>query len=56
MFVHLLRQIYVQFGFGEKLASIIPGHLNKAFFTLSGAESNENAIILARLYSGSIKS
>ena len=25
---------------GEKLASITPDHLNKAFFTLGGAESN----------------
>jgi len=40
---------------GEKLASITPDHLNKAFFTLGGAESNENAIILARLYSGKHK-
>ena len=40
---------------GEKLASITPGNLNKTFFTLSGAESNENAIILARLYSGKHK-
>ena len=40
---------------GEKLALITSDHLNKAFFTLGGAESNENAIILARLYSGKHK-
>ena len=40
---------------GEKLASITPGYLNKTFFTLSGAESNENAIIIARLCSGKYK-
>ncbi len=39
----------------EKLASITPDHINKTFFALSGAESNENAIILARLYSGKHK-
>src|ERR1044072_6782922 len=37
---------------GKKLAEICPGHLNKAFFTLCGATSIENAIKLARLYTG----
>ena len=37
---------------GKKLASIFPGDLNKAFFTLCGATSIENAIKLARLYTG----
>lgn len=37
---------------GKKLAQICPGDLNKAFFTLSGADSIENAIKLARLYTG----
>ncbi|HSN09029.1 MAG TPA: aminotransferase class III-fold pyridoxal phosphate-dependent enzyme [Hanamia sp.] len=37
---------------GKKLAQICPGNLNKAFFTLSGADSIENAIKLARLYTG----
>lgn len=37
---------------GKKLASICPGDLNKAFFTLCGATSTENAIKLARLYTG----
>ena len=36
---------------GKKLADITPNNINKTFFTLGGAESNENAIILARLYS-----
>lgn len=35
---------------GKKLAEICPGDLNKAFFTLCGASSIENAIKLARLY------
>ncbi|SFB92075.1 aminotransferase class III-fold pyridoxal phosphate-dependent enzyme [Spirosoma endophyticum] len=37
---------------GKKLAEICPGDLNKAFFTLCGATSNEAAIKLARLYTG----
>ena len=37
---------------GKKLAEICPGDLNKAFFTLCGATAMENAIKLARLYTG----
>ena len=37
---------------GKKMAEICPGDLNKAFFTLGGADSIENAIKLARLYTG----
>lgn len=37
---------------GKKLAEISPGDLNKAFFTLCGASSIDNAIKLARLYTG----
>lgn len=37
---------------GKKLAEICPGDLNKAFFTLCGASSIENAIKLARIYTG----
>jgi taurine--2-oxoglutarate transaminase len=37
---------------GKKLAEICPGDLNKAFFTVCGATSVENAIKLARLYTG----
>ena len=40
---------------GKKLAEICPGDLNKAFFTLGGADSIENAIKLARLYTGRYK-
>lgn len=36
----------------KKLAEICPGDLNKAFFTLCGTSSVDNAIKLARLYSG----
>jgi len=40
---------------GKKLAEICPGDLNKSFFTLCGATSIENAIKLARLYTGKHK-
>ncbi|MEM9071616.1 MAG: aminotransferase class III-fold pyridoxal phosphate-dependent enzyme [Myxococcota bacterium] len=36
----------------SKLASIVPGDINTFFFTLGGAEANENAIKAARLYTG----
>ncbi|WP_405415719.1 aminotransferase class III-fold pyridoxal phosphate-dependent enzyme [Maribacter sp. Asnod1-A12] len=37
---------------GAKLAEITPGNLTKTFFTLGGAEANDNAIKLARLHTG----
>ncbi len=40
---------------GKKLAEICPGDLNKAFFTLCGASSIENAIKVARSYTGKHK-
>lgn len=37
---------------GKKIAEITPGDLCKSFFTLGGAEAIENAIKLARIYTG----
>ena len=37
---------------GSMIAELAPGSLNKTFFTLGGAEANENAVKFARLYSG----
>jgi taurine---2-oxoglutarate transaminase len=37
---------------GRMIAEVAPGDLNKTFFTLGGAEANENAIKFARLYTG----
>jgi taurine--2-oxoglutarate transaminase len=37
---------------GEKLATLWPGDLEKSFFTLGGAECNENAIRIAKAYTG----
>jgi taurine--2-oxoglutarate transaminase len=40
---------------GAKLAEIMPGDLDKVFFTLGGAEAIENAIKMARHYTGRTK-
>jgi taurine--2-oxoglutarate transaminase len=40
---------------GAKLAEILPGDMNKVFFTLGGAEAVENAIKLARHHTGRTK-
>src|SRR5438034_6435682 len=37
---------------GAKLAEITPGDIDTFFFTNAGAEANENAIRIARLYTG----
>ncbi|HXY72508.1 MAG TPA: aminotransferase class III-fold pyridoxal phosphate-dependent enzyme, partial [Actinomycetota bacterium] len=37
---------------GQKLAEILPGDIEKVFFTLGGAEANENAIRMARAVTG----
>ena len=36
----------------EKLAEITPGDLNRTFFTTSGTEANETAVLLAQLATG----
>ena len=37
---------------GKKLAELLPGDIDKVFFTLGGAEANENAVKLARTVTG----
>ncbi|HLB39135.1 MAG TPA: aminotransferase class III-fold pyridoxal phosphate-dependent enzyme [Actinomycetota bacterium] len=37
---------------GQKLATLWPGDLEKSFFTLGGAEANENAIRIAKAFTG----
>lgn len=37
---------------GKKIAEVMPGDLSKTFFCLGGAEANENAIKIARFYTG----
>lgn len=36
----------------EKLAQITPGRLQTSYFTNSGTEANENAVLLAKVYTG----
>jgi taurine--2-oxoglutarate transaminase len=40
---------------GRLVAEVTPGDLNKVFFTLGGAEANENAVKFARLTTGKRK-
>lgn len=35
---------------GQKMAELLPGDIEKSFYTLGGAEANENAIKIARLF------
>ncbi|MFN8396427.1 MAG: aminotransferase class III-fold pyridoxal phosphate-dependent enzyme [Bacteroidia bacterium] len=51
-FVHPGMVSEVRGQVGKKLASIAPEGLKKTFFTLGGAEAIENAIKLARVYTG----
>src|SRR5690348_2642228 len=37
---------------GAKLADLLPGDIDKVFFTLGGADANENAIKIARVVTG----
>jgi taurine--2-oxoglutarate transaminase len=37
---------------GQKLATLWPGEMEKSFFTLGGAEANENAVRMARAFTG----
>ncbi|MBN2148686.1 MAG: aminotransferase class III-fold pyridoxal phosphate-dependent enzyme, partial [Anaerolineales bacterium] len=40
---------------GKRIVEVAPGNLKKTFFCLGGAEANENAIKMARLYTGKHK-
>jgi len=40
---------------GQRLAELVPGDINTFFFTLGGAEANENAIKAVRQFSGRFK-
>jgi taurine--2-oxoglutarate transaminase len=37
---------------GQKMAELFPGDIEKSFYTLGGAEANENAIKIARMVTG----
>jgi taurine--2-oxoglutarate transaminase len=51
-FVHPGNTTDVRGLLGRRLAEVTPGNLKKTFFTLGGAEANENAIKIARFYTG----
>jgi taurine--2-oxoglutarate transaminase len=51
-FVHPGNATDVRGLLGKKLAEITPGDLKKTFFALGGSEANENAIKIARFYTG----
>lgn len=51
-FVHPSLATEARGKLGKKISEVAPGNLNKTFFCLGGAEANENAIKLARLYTG----
>jgi len=40
---------------GRDLAAVTPGDLNRFFFTTAGADANENAVKIARAYTGKSK-
>jgi taurine---2-oxoglutarate transaminase len=52
MYVYAGAATEVRARLSEKLAKLMPGHLNTTFFTLGGAESNENAVRAARAVTG----
>jgi len=52
LFVYPGAATEVRARFSKKLADLLPGDLNTFFFTLGGAEANENAVRAARLFTG----
>jgi taurine--2-oxoglutarate transaminase len=51
-FAHSGSATEVRARLGKRLAELLPGDIDCFFFTLGGAEANENAIRAARLYTG----
>jgi len=47
-----LYQVESVVNFAETLARITPGNLKKSFFTASGTEADETAVMMAQLYTG----
>jgi len=52
IFAHPAAATEIRGRMGEKLAKLVPGDINTFFFTLGGAEANENALKAARLFTG----
>ncbi len=51
-YVNPLIATEVRARLGAKLAELLPGDISKVFFTLGGADANENAIKIARAVTG----
>jgi taurine--2-oxoglutarate transaminase len=54
-FAHSGTATEVRARLGQRLAELLPGDIDTFFFTLGGAEANENAIRAAKLYTGRSK-
>ncbi len=52
IFIHPNMATDTRARLGKKLSELTPGNINTFFFTLGGAEANENAIKAARQYTG----
>jgi taurine---2-oxoglutarate transaminase len=52
IFAHPGAATAVRARVGKRLADLVPGNINSFFFTLGGAEANENALKAARLFTG----
>ncbi len=52
IFVYPQTATAVRARLGKLMSEVVPGNINSFFFTLGGAEANENAIRAARLYTG----
>jgi taurine---2-oxoglutarate transaminase len=52
IFVYPQTATQVRARLGKLMAELTPGNINTFFFTLGGAEANENAVRAARLYTG----
>ncbi len=52
IFVYPQTATQVRARLGKLMSEVVPGDINSFFFTLGGAEANENAIRAARLFTG----
>jgi taurine---2-oxoglutarate transaminase len=54
-FAHSGSATEIRARLGKRLAELVPGNIDTFFFTLGGAEANEQAIRCARMYTGKAK-
>lgn len=52
LFAHPGAATEIRARLSKRLAELVPGNLNTFFYTLGGAEANENAIRTAKMFSG----